>query len=466
MPPPLALFLTIAFAVFLLRRDFREKPNVTGALWLPLIWTLLIGSRSLLQWLSVMGVRGLQMSSAEEGNPMDAVVYFALIAAAFYVLNKRRIALSEIFRSNPWLMAFLLYCLLSLAWSDFPFIGFKRWIKALGHPAMALILLTEPDPEEAVTRLLKRSAYVLIPFSILFIKYFPNIGRTWDEFTGIASNCGVNLTKNGLGGGCMIFGFFFFWHLLRTWKSERGMARRNELLLIGGFLLMIAYLLRKAHCATCFLCLLSAIGVTVLLGRHWVNKRLILVYAILIVVTLGVAELAFGIFEYVIDLTGHGSTIAGRADLWRDLLAIPNNPIFGAGFESFWLGERLQKIWEKDWWHPTQAHNGYLEIYLNLGLVGLSFLLGLIISTFAKIRLELLSNLDWGRFRLSLLVAIVLRNWTEAGFRGLGLSWFVFFIIAMEYPNRRFAFRGTTSIATGAEDEMEFAFPDRGHSRT
>jgi len=93
--------------------------------------------------------------------------------------------------------------------------------------------------------------------------------------------------------------------------------------------------------------------------------------------------------------------------------------------------------------------------------------LGLIISTFWKIRLELLSNFEWGRFRLSLLVAIILKNWTEANLRGLALSWFVFFIIAMEYPNFRFALREPTSRATRAEDEMEFAYsPDRRHGRT
>lgn len=444
MPPKLALFLTVVFVAVLFRRDFREKPNVTPALWLPLIWTLLIGSRSVAQWLSVLGFRVLG-SSPEEGNPIDAVVYFTLTAAAVYVLSKRQVTIAQFCRDNPWFVAFFLYCLVSIAWSDFPFIAFKRWIKALGHPAMALILLTEPDPEESVTRLMKRSAYVLIPFSILLIKYFPMIGRHWDEFTGIASNGGVNLNKNGLGGGCMVFGYFFFWHLLKTWKSERGITRRNELLLIGGFLLMIAYLLRKAHCATCSLSLLIVIALTILLGRRWVHKRQILAYAVSAVVILAVAELTFGIFGHVVDLTGHESTIEGRQVLWRELLAMGTNPLFGAGYESFWLGDRLKKLWEAHWWQPTQAHNGYLETYLNLGLVGLMLLVGLIASTFMKIRRELLTDFEWGRFELSFLVAIVLRNWTEASFRGLALSWFVFHIIALQYPNRRVHVRVVTS---------------------
>src|SRR5213596_2588735 len=186
MPPTLALFLTIAFVVFLFRRDILERPNITRALWLPLIWTLLVGSRSVAQWLSALGVP--IGGSIEEGNPTDAVVYFTLIISGLYVLNKRRVTLTEVFRSNPWFMVFLLYCFVSIVWSDFPFVAFKRWIKALGHPVMALVVLTEPDPEEAVKRLMKRCAYVVVPASILFIKYYPQLGRGFDPWTGAASS--------------------------------------------------------------------------------------------------------------------------------------------------------------------------------------------------------------------------------------------------------------------------------------
>jgi O-antigen ligase len=374
------------------------------------------------------------MGTVEEGNPLDAAVYLGLTAAAFYVLGRRRVALGEFCRNNPWFVVFTVYCLVSIVWSDFPYIAFKRWVKVLGHPAMALIVLTEPDPEESLTRLLKRSAYVLVPFSILLIKYFPEVGRSWDVYTGIASNCGVNLSKNGLGGGCMVFGYFFFWHLLRVWKTDRGITRRNELLLIAGFLLMIGYLLRKAHSATSTLCLATAIALTIALGWRWVNKRQIIVYAVSAVVMLLIAQLLFGVFDYVVDLTGHGATIEGRSELWHDLLAVPINPIFGVGYESFWLGDRLQAIWATHWWHPTQAHNGYLETYLNVGVMGLILLGAFVLSTFMKIRLELLSNFDWGRFRLSLFVAVLMHNWTEASFRGLALGWFMFHIIALEYP--------------------------------
>ena len=87
---------------------------------------------------------------------------------------------------------------------------------------MALIVLTEPNPVEALTRLMKRCAYVIVPVSILFLKYYPEWGRGFDLWTGAAVNIGITTNKNALGADCLILGFFFFWYLLQIWSNERG----------------------------------------------------------------------------------------------------------------------------------------------------------------------------------------------------------------------------------------------------
>src|SRR5207248_134366 len=246
MPPPLAAFLTVGFMVFLFRRDIREKPNVSGAFWLPLLWTVIVCSRGLSGWLKIFGLPVTGAISVEEGSPLDAWFYFLLIAVGIYILNKRQVRLSEIVQNNGWIIAFLLYCFISIVWSDFPLVAFKRWIKILGHPIMALIVLTEPDPEEAFRRLMKRCAYVIIPVSVLFIKYYPHLGQSHDIWTGRSMDKGIATTKNMLGADCLILGFFLLWYLLQIWPTERSKAKRHELLLIGGLLLMTFWLLRQA----------------------------------------------------------------------------------------------------------------------------------------------------------------------------------------------------------------------------
>jgi len=391
----------------------------------------------------------MRAGSVEEGNPLDALIYLSLIAAGIWVLNQRQVSLSEVLQRNGWLIAFIAYCFIAIVWSDYPFSSFKRWIKILGHPIMILIVFTEPDPKEAVVRLMKRSAYILLPFSIMAIKYYPNIGTAYDSWSGAAINCGIAQAKNQLGAIWMVLGLFFFWHLLQTWRAPKGKQRRHELYLIGFLLFMVGWLAKHTHSATSTLTLLTAMAIILILGRRWVNKRLIGTYVVLAVILLLLAELTFGIFEHIVELTGHEATLMSRGELWRALLAMHTNPIFGVGFESFWLGDRLVLIKGDLPWQPNEAHNGYLEVYLNLGIIGLLMLAGLIIATFRKACTELLVNFEWGRFRLALLAAIVFYNWTEACFRGLSLIWFAFYIIALDYESF-----GYQSVAQPVDDRL------------
>jgi O-antigen ligase len=460
LPRSLALFLTVGFIVFVFRRDIREKPDVSGALWLPLLWLVLMCSRPVSAWLNIFGLSVSGAASVEEGSPLDAWFYLAMATAGFCVLIKRQVRLSEVLQRNGWLIAFLLYCFISIAWSDFPFVAFKRWIKILGHPIMALIVLTEPDPEEALIRLMKRCAYVVVPVSILWIKYYPQLGRGFTDF-GAAMNKGIAMGKNLLGADCLILGFFFFWHLLQTWRTERNTQRRNELRLIAGFLIGISWLFLQAHSATSTISLFVAILIVVLVGIRSI-KKFIGTYALAALVLLAAAELAFGISGRLSESLGRGSTLTGRTELWAHVLEFQSNPILGTGFESFWLGERRDRIAEfyNNRWRPGGAHNGYLDIYLNLGLIGLSVLIGLLIATFWKIRLELFRNFEWGRFQLGLLAAVILLNWTEGAFDSFNPLWFVFYIIALDYPRTHLATAQPFVWIARSEESREFAYAE------
>ena len=458
LPPAIASFLTVAFIVFLFRRDIRQRPEVSGALWLPLIWLVITCSRGLSAWLNIFGLPVAGAQSVEEGSPLDAWFFFILILAGIYVLNKRQVRLSEIVRNNQWLTIFLLYCLISIIWSDFPFVAFKRWIKILGHPIMALVVLTEWDPKEALVGLMKRCAYVVVPVSILFIKYYPEWGRSYDPWTGMQMDNGIAIGKNMLGADCLILGFFFFWYLLETWQTDRNTWRRNELRLIAGFLIGISWLFSHAHSATSLTSLLIGVVVVFFVGLRLINKNLIGTYMLAAFVLLATAELAFGISGRFSQALGRGSGFSGRTELWEALLGMHTNPILGTGFESFWLGERPNQLEGIFFFIPNEAHNGYLETYLTLGLIGLFLLLVLFVATFWKIRAQLFRNFEMARYRLGFLAAIMLYNWTEAAFKTLNPIWFVFYLIALDYPRTHLAFADAAVGLAKSKEDMEFAY--------
>ncbi len=458
LPPSIASCLTVAFIIFLFRRDIRQKPDVSGALWLPFIWLMIPFSRALSQWLNIFGLPVSGGVSVEEGSPLDAWFFFALIAAGSCVLVKRQVSVSEVIQNNGWLIVFVFYCFISIAWSDFPSVAFKRWIKILGHPIMALIILTEPNPDQAVKTLLKRCAYVVVPVSILFIKYYPKLGRAFDEW-GSPMNTGITQNKNSLGSDGLILGFFFFWYLLQIWQTERSTQRRNELRLIAGFLIGILYLLRLAHSATPATSLCIGVLVVLFVGSRLTNKNFIGTYLLTALVLLVVAETTFGISSSYSEALGRGSGFSGRTRVWSALLEVHINPVLGTGFESFWLSKsRLQEL-EGIFYYPiNEAHNGYLETYLNLGLIGVFLLIVLFVVTFWKIRLELFRNFEWARFRLGFLAAVILYNWTEAAFRTVSAPWFIFFIIAMDYPRSYLASAQSSVGLARSEEDREFAY--------
>jgi O-antigen ligase len=458
MPPPLASLLTIIFMVWLFRRDFREKHNVTRALWIPYFWLFIIASRPVTHWLFALGLLHSGSSAVEEGSSLDAIIYATLILSGVYVLSKRNVSLGHVIQNNKWLALFILYCFVAIFWSEFPLISAKRWVKVLGHPIMVLLVFTEPDMKEALATMMKRCAYVVFPVSILWMKYYPEIGKQPNEW-GVANNCGIAEGKNELGSLGLIFGLFFVWYALQLLRTNKSEHRWKQLQLTGGLLLLIGYCLAKAHSGTSAIAFLVCVTIMIALALRFVNKKIIGVYVVTAIALLGVAQLTFDIYGSVVEVSGHGLTMEGRARLWQYLLQNDDSPIFGTGFESFWLGSRTQKIWEEFRWQPTQAHNGYVEIYINLGIVGLMILLGLIVVTFRKCRRDLLTDFQWGRLTMSYLVAIVLHNWTEAGFKGLSMYLLTLFLVAINYPHSGLA--SATWVSEPYEEEPDLAYSGR-----
>lgn len=76
----------------------------------------------------------------------------------------------------------------------------------------------------------------------------------------------------------------------------------------------------------------------------------------------------------LLELVGKDSTLSGRAQLWSLVMdAIWKKPFLGYGYEAFWQGFRGESrgILESTGWLVPMAHNGYLDLWLSLGLAGL-----------------------------------------------------------------------------------------------
>jgi O-antigen ligase len=94
---------------------------------------------------------------------------------------------------------------------------------------------------------------------------------------------------------------------------------------------------------------------------------------------LSVGSVMFAPIYYLIAHLMSDPTYTGRNEIWQFALAhVAQRPLFGFGFESFWGMPDLVTDWNylESWgYRASDAHNGYLNIAVTTGLVGLSLAL-------------------------------------------------------------------------------------------
>jgi O-antigen ligase len=145
----------------------------------------------------------------------------------------------------------------------------------------------------------------------------------------------------------------------------------------------------------------------------------------------------------VLELAGRDATLTGRTGLWTDLMTnASKSRWFGVGYGAFWVGPASYEMYPlENWsretprWRPMQGHNGYLDVYVELGIVGLVLLAGTLGTALFSIGRTLQNQYDAGSFRLVLFLSVLFNNVTESSLlKGTHSLWFLFLLAAVNVP--------------------------------
>jgi O-antigen ligase len=434
MPPVIASIICAIVIAGLFYLDRGEKSRVSNALWIPIAWLFFCLSRSASAWLGVPMPQG-DGSVYLDGSPLDRVLFMLLeIIAAIVVIGRWRRAY-PIIRRNSVIGMFLFYAALSISWSDFPFVSSKHWIKGIGDVMVVLIVLTELSVTDALKHIITRLGFVLLPLSMLFIRYYPQLGRRLTN-SWTSEPIGVCDQKNSLGILCYIIGLGLLWRFRSAYNQRKDPNRRWRLLALGTSMVMAVWLLWMCDSLTS-ICALSMASTVMLLSNLPVFRRKPALVHFLVTSMIGISLYAL-FFQssggLVVDL-GRDATLSGRSTGWKIMLDIPNNRLVGAGYESFWLGPRLQKIWDA---FPGlkigQAHSGYVEIILNLGWLGLALLALLIITGYRNVISAYRLDPDIGSLKIAYFLAVVINGLTEGIFKMMAPPWIIFLLATAVAP--------------------------------
>ena len=312
---------------------------------------------------------------------------------------------------------------ISILWSNSPSISFRRWIKVSIILVVAPVVLTERFPFKALESILRRCAYILVPLSLVLIKYFPHLGRQYNRWTGELMWTGVAGQKNGLGLLCAISIFFLVW----SYISRRNLKETDNKALILCDILILAlsmYLLfgnRSSYSATSIFILIVGTTLLFVLSRkesltEKVAKRL---KTFLIIGVLTYIFMNSVLLPVITSSLGRDTSLTGRKSIWNTALSIANHyPVLGAGYGNLIVEERL---WKKE--GVLQTHNGYIGIYVYLGVIGLSMLGAFLLRFSSMITRVAKSQSDWAVFGICYLFMLLLYNYTESTFLGTSLTW-------------------------------------------
>jgi len=405
MPPLVALLLCTAIVLFLLQLERRLTCGPSRAIWIPTLWIMTIASRPLGIWLRVA-------RDNESGSALDQCVLTCLTLAAMAVLALRRFEVLRALRRHMFLLALLAYMFASTFWSAFTFIALRRWVHGAIILVMVLLIMSEADPRQALASLLRRSAYVLIPFSFVLIKYYPALGRQYGRWSGVEMWTGVTSQKNELGRLCMISAFFLLWALYQRWREPRVAGGRSQVWADVSVILIALYLLKGSDSATS-LATIGA-GIATFFGLRWFRNlapQAGLLALVIFLIVFGASTPFLG-GSNVAGLTaslGRDDTLTGRTEVWAAVLpAVKSQPLLGYGFGSFWTDAR------REVYDIGTAHNGYLDILLELGAVGLAFYTLWLLSCARQLHRALAQDYEWARLAICFLVMNLLYNTTES----------------------------------------------------
>jgi exopolysaccharide production protein ExoQ len=371
-----------------------------------------------------------------EGSLEMKLQWAGIFSVSAYVVYRHLPLLFANLRAvNPFLLLMLAYTFLSAAWSPADSVTIKKAIQFGGLILFTLAVQTTGKPWYHAVLVIQCALLGIEVVSAVVSLVYPAMGI--DAYFGYAWR-GVLSGKNTLGGTAALSLIMWagLWRVpsvsrrLCAWGIGFSvlcvvMSRSSTAITTASLGVMMFWLLRRQH-----------IGSTLWLLRALVGIGLIF---LVIMQLFFIAEGRFPdraeILEPFANLFGKNADLTGRADIWEPLfIEIEKHWVFGVGYGGFWLGpgSASQPIIDRLPWIPYQAHNGYLDIFNELGAVGMILFIGVLISHFR----DLFKMMSFDRTGAALCGAmqmtLLITNYTESSiFRGVVFQFWLFLLLCV-----------------------------------
>ncbi len=314
-------------------------------------------------------------------NPIKQFVFSALYLISFLSLLPKRRRVYQLIQSEKLLTLFLVWAFLTVLWSDYPVVSLKRWVQLAGTVVIFVAAFAHMGTVQQARSFLKLILAVYLPLTLLAVMLVPAaIQWEFPAWRGLATH------KNVLGQIALISTIIWTGALVeeprRKWWN-------------GGFLLLSLIILLGSRSTTSFLagCVILFLILAMSTGRLFgppVATRFFLALSTAGAVTLLLSVAIFSpeLIPEFFDLLGKDTSFSGRIGLWLAILdEALRHPLTGCGFNGYWVmnSPLLETVFAEFIWIPNQAHNGYLDMFNEVGLIGLGLFLAMMLYYFQHI---------------------------------------------------------------------------------
>tara|TARA_Y100000052_G_scaffold27467_1_gene35447 strand:+ start:5892 stop:7175 length:1284 start_codon:yes stop_codon:yes gene_type:complete len=323
-------------------------------------------------------------------NQIFGLLLLLLTVSSFFF--SRRLSARKLIVDNKILLAFIVFCVLSFWWSVAPFVSIRRFI-AFSTLILSSYLICQVFSTRSFLNLLLNFIFAVTVIGIVYT-ILSGKGLSFGFSSRELGLSGIFLDKNA---AARFYGYGIILHV----ALKRFSVKRDVLILIT---LIISLLLSQSVSAlgmTLIGCSL-VIGFNIFQGRNATESILRLVVFILLSIIV-IVSIKYA-YEYLLSLLGRDPGLTNRGIIWELLQPfIDDKPNLGYGFAAFWASDAATAFISR-WGFIGNAHSGYYEILLNLGLVGLCLKL-LFIGHFLKLALAcFIKSSPYASFFLSIVI--------------------------------------------------------------
>jgi exopolysaccharide production protein ExoQ len=366
---------------------------------------------------------GKSMSSFDYS--LNQAVYLLVYFITFFLLILRWKKVVYVISKERWILGLVGIAVLSFIWSVEPITTLKQVLDLIGATAFGIYLATRYTLKEQIN-LLCWMSIVAIALSILFAIALPKYGIMASVHEGAVR--GIYTHKNTFGRILVLGATVFLIHIF---------SHKNNRLIFTFFLgiaVILLVLTRSTGALGNFLIMTTLLLIYPIL--RWRVQVMIPALVALITASSGLLWWFLSNADTLLEAVGKDPSLTGRTYFWSYLWeTIEKRFWLGYGFDSFWNGldGPSAYIWRAARWKVPDAHNGFLELWLNLGFVGVSvFAVGYVLNLLKAIATIRKYKTPVGMLPLLYLTFMVLVNLAESSLLG-GIFWVLYAAIAFSF---------------------------------